>query len=88
MEQKLDYFLETFSKSEILTILRNPKYSASLSKNKDTNGNHFYRIRDGQKTVARSKNFENSEERNEVLQEFVDWIEVELHDNFQRSFDF
>ncbi len=88
MEQKLDDFLETFARSETLTILRNPKYSSSLSKNKDTKGNHFFRIRDGQNTIARSRNFKNATDRNDLLKQFVDWVEVELHNNFQRRFDF
>lgn len=88
MESKLNEYFDEFSTDDTIAALSQKSFAAAITKNEDKDGNYFYRVRVGQHTVAKSKIFSEADERNAAMEDFIDWVEVALHDNRQRSFDF
>jgi len=88
MEQPITAFIQTEDTEQVLMILGNSDFSGYLTKNTDSQGRFFYRLKKDQKTLGRSKNFKTATERDDEFLRFVDWIEVTIHGNKQRSFRF
>jgi hypothetical protein len=88
MSADLYNFINTDSPEIVLNILKRKHYSDSISKNRDSEGRFFFRIRDGQMTIGRSANFSSGEKRDVAFGRFVDWVEITLHKNLQRGFEF
>ncbi len=88
MESKLGEFFDVFSKDDTIAALSQKEYADSIRRSEDRNGNYLFRVRVGQHTVAKSRKFTNTEARDAAMLEFIDWVEVALHGNIQRSFDF
>lgn len=88
MESKLTEFFDIFTKDDTIAALSQKEYADSIRRNEDKDGNFFFRVRVGQHTVAKSRTFADADKRDAAMNEFIDWVEVALHGNFQRTFNF
>jgi len=88
MLEDLKKYVSTDEASRVLSILGASAFAESLTRNRGSNGTFFFRIRDGRTTIGRSIDFESKAERDDSFAEFLDWIEVKLHRNYQRGFEF
>ena len=77
-------FVSTNNASELQNVLRMPEYRTYIRSLKTGGASYCFRVHNQQNQVtARSRGFKNKAERDSVLNEFIAFIEVEIHGRLQ-----
>ena len=88
MKSVLSRHLEILDWEKTRHILSRDDFVSCLSKQKTRNGDFLFKLKTDGRAVARSPSFSSEEKRDACFLAFIDEVEINFHENYQRKLEF